>query len=333
MKYRKLGRTDIEVSVIAMGCGQFPLKTQEPDSRPPGESECVNLVHEAMNHGITLFDTAASYGRGESERLLGKALAGRRSQAIIATKAVSGHVKPEQVIDDCHASLRRLGTDYIDLYQIHWPNHETPVDQTLTAANQLLAQGKIRAFGVSNFGPGDLSDLLVHGRCESNQVAYNLLFRSIEFAEQAICVKNNIGILCYSPICQGLLSGKYRSAGDLPPTRTAWRHFSSLRHPGGHGESGCESQTFETIDRLRDICRRIDQPMSQVALAWCIHQPGVAAAITGARRPDQIALSASAADLALSDQILAELNDATNALKQRLGHNSDPGKPAGQRIR
>jgi len=320
MQYRKLGTTDIEVSTVAMGCwaivGDGTWGEQD-------RSDSLATIEAALDAGINFFDTAEGYGAGESEAMLGEVLSNRRDQVVIATKVSRSHLAAEDLQEACEASLKRLRTDYIDLYQIHWPSREVPIAETMQALERLKSQGKIRAIGVSNFGPQDLADLLAVGRCETNQLAYNLLFRAIEFEIQPKCVENDIGILCYSPIAQGLLTGKFSSADEVPEGRARTRHFSKNRPQTRHGEDGCEAETFEAIRKIRRISQQIGEPMGRVALAWLLHQPAVVSVLAGARRPEQVRENARAAQLKLSPDVLRQLSEATEPVKAKLGPNPD----------
>jgi len=255
--------------------------------------------------------------------VLGKALAGHRHEAVIATKVSPGHLAPDELRSACERSLQRLDTDYIDLYQIHWPNWDVPIADTVGVMEELKAEGKIRAFGVSNFGTRDLSDLLAVGRCESNQLPYSLLFRAIEYGIQRKCLENDIGIICYSPLAQGLLTGKFVTADDVPDGRARTRHFSKDRPLARHREDGCEEETFAAIERIRELCAAAGLSMAQVALAWTLQQPGVTAVLAGARNPDQIGENAKAADLVLSPDVLGELTAVTEKVKTLLGPDPD----------
>ena len=321
MKYRKLGRTEIRVSVIAMGCwalaGDWVWGEQD-------EQDSIATVHTALDLGINFFDTAEGYGDGKSEVVVGKALTGRRHEAVVATKISPSHlVNKEEVQKACERSLQRLNTDYIDLYQIHWPNWDIPIAETMEALERLREQGKVRAIGVSNFGMVDLSDLLSVGRCETNQLPYSLLGRAIEYEIRQECIDNKIGILCYSPLAQGLLADKFASVDDVPEERARTRHFSRNRPLTRHDEEGCEEETFTAIERTRQICAEIDAPMAEVALAWLSYQPGVTSVLAGARRPDQIEQNVKAAALELPPEIVDGLSIATDKVKQKLGPNPD----------
>jgi aryl-alcohol dehydrogenase-like predicted oxidoreductase len=320
MKYRKLGQTDITVSTIAMGCWAIGGGTTWG---PQDEAESIATIHAALDAGVNFFDTAEAYGDGDSELVLGRALAGHRSQAVIATKVSPSHLSADAVQQACKRSLRRLQADTIDLYQIHWPRRTIPLDETMEALEKLREQGKIRAVGVSNFGVRDLSDFLAIGRCETDQVPYNLLWRAIEYQIRQKCINEGVGILCYSPLAQGLLTGKFSSPEEVPDGRAYTRHFPKDRPRARHSEDGCETEVFAAIEQIRRISDRTGAPMTQVAVSWLLHQPGVTSVITGARSPDQIMQNAQAVDLELAPEIIEKLGEATNTVKRTLGPNPD----------
>lgn len=322
MKYRTLGQTEISVSTIAMGCMSLCANATYDDIPV---AQAIATVHAAIDAGINFFDNAPMYGQGEAERRLGLALKGRRRDSVvIADKISSPTLSAAEVLSECEQSLRLLQTDYIDLYQIHWPRRVVPLDETLSAMEKLVAEGKVRAIGVCNFGPIDLAAATEKHRIQTNQICYNLLYRAAEFELREQCVRCGVGILCYSPIAQGLLTGRFESADQVPDLRARSRHFSSKRPQARHSEPGCEAETFAAIERIRQICRRIELPMADVAMAWLLHQPGVLAVLAGASRPEQVRRNVAAADLTLSAQILNELDQATRELKHRLGPNLDP---------
>ena len=189
--------------------------------------------------------------------------------------------------------------------------------------DDLRRQGKIRVIGVSNFGPDFLTDALAAGAVASNQLPYSLLWRAIEFAIQPMCAKNNVGILCYSPLCQGLLTGKFASADAVPETRARTRLFSSKRPHSRHGEGGCETETFEALAEIGRICKAIHLPMGRVALAWLLAQEAVVSVVAGARTAAQAFDNANAADLKLPPDVLAKLSAATDKVKRAMGSNAD----------
>lgn len=320
MRYRELGSTGVRVSVLSMGCwalgGDATWGPQDvPDS--------IATVHAALELGVNTFDTAEGYADGESEVMLGRALLGRRSEAVIASKASRGNLSAESVRQACEESLQRLQTDYIDLYQIHWPSRSVPLDETLEGLDRLKAEGKIRAVGACNFGVADLSDLLARRRVASNQLPYSLLWRAIEFEILPRCVDEGVGVLCYSPLSQGLLTGKFAVPGAVPEGRARTRLFASSRPQARHGDPGAEEEVFGALEEIGEICAEIRQPMATVALSWLLQQPGVISAIAGARRPAQIQQTAQAVDLALSPETVARLSAATEKVKRLIGRNAD----------
>lgn len=320
MQYRTLGNTDIQVSVIAMGCWAFAGGELwgEQDDR-----DSLEAVSAALDAGINFFDTAEGYGKGYSEEILGKALKGIRDKAVIATKVSPSNLTKEGIIEACERSLLRLQTDYIDLYQIHWPNRNIPISESMEALLKLQQDGKIRAIGVSNFGPQDLAEALSVGPIASNQLSYNLLWRAVEFEVQPQCVDHQVGILCYSPLMQGLLSGKYSTIDKVPPQRMRTKHFSKERPAARHREPGFEQETFQAIREIEQIAEEINEPMSKVALAWLIQRQGVASVIAGIRNEEHAKMNAEASELQLSDEIMQKLDQATSELKHKLGPDLD----------
>lgn len=319
MKYRPLGNTGLEVSAVAMGCwaisGDATWGPQPQDMIGP-------TVDAAIDAGINFFDTARAYG--SSEKLLGQALGSRRKDVIVASKIGSSMMEADQVIACCEASLTDLGCDSIDLMQVHWPSDTVPYAETFGALDRLREQGKIRFIGVSNFGPRNMAQAKTCCAFESNQLAYNLLFRAVEFAIAPACQRDNIGILAYSPLQQGLLTGKFASADQVPDGRARSRHFdSNVRPEARHGEAGHEAQLFRAIDKVRAISDQLGHSMADVALAWLLHQPAMTSVLAGARRPQQIHDNVRAADLQLDDATLTALSAATDPLKQAMGDNAD----------
>ena len=322
MQYRKLGRTDLEVSVICQGCWSIVTRDMTWGGNPLDES--IATLRASVDAGVNFFDTAEMYGGGESEEIIAKALEGMRQDVILASKVSPGHLRPADLKASCERSLGHLKTDYIDLYQIHWPNGEVPVAETLGAMNELKQEGKIRHIGVSNFGVSFLNELLRVGRVESNQFCYSMLWRPVEHEVRQLCVDNDIGILCYSPLCQGLLAGRFHSADEVPEGRARTRLFSRDRPLTRHDDNGCEAEAFRAVAEIRRIALSCSQPMGRMALAWLLTRPGVTSVIAGARNPDQAVDNAGAADVDLSDDVLESLTAATDEVKGIIGTNCDP---------
>lgn len=323
MTHKKLGQTDITVSPVALGCMSLAPSLNAPDDIP--ESQAVATVHAALDAGINFFDNAPMYANGLAESRLGKALKGRRDKAVVATKILTDALTPADVDAHFHASLKRLDTDYIDLYQIHWAKHVTPIADTLRAMEKLVIAGKLHALGVCNFGPLDFADALATGiPLATNQLSYSLLFRAPEFSIRDLCLQHHVGILCYSPLAAGLLTGRYPTADSVPPGRARSRHFAPTRPQVRHGQPGCEPETFAALAQLQSIATRLSISLPDLSLAWLLHQPVVTSVLAGASRPDQIHRNAHAAAIKLSPETLHELDAATASLKQSLGPNLDP---------
>lgn len=320
MQYRKLGGTDMEVSVICQGCwsivGGFTWGEQD-------RADSIAALRAAVDAGINFFDTAEGYGDGESEQLIAEALGDARGDVFLASKVSRGNLHPDELRRCCEQSLKRLRTDVIDLYQLHWPNPDIPLAETLGAMQRLRDEGKIRAIGVSNFGAAYLRDATELARVQSNQVAYNLLWRAMEHEIQPLCADKGISILCYSPICQGLLTGKFRSADEVPEDRARTRLFSKDRPHSRHNEPGCEAETFEAIGRIGEIARSLGEPMGNVSLAWLLTRPAVASVIAGGRNAEQVRQNARAGDLKLSEPTVADLTEATETVREKIGANAD----------
>lgn len=320
MALRQLGNSSLMVSPIGVG---FWGIVGGDYWGPQDESDTINSVHAALDMGINFFDSAEGYGNGYSEQMLGRALKGRRSEAVIATKVGQKNLAPDDIRAACERSLQRLDTDYIDLYQIHWPNRNVPFEDSMATLLDLQGAGKIRVIGVSNFGELDMRDMLQFGRYEANQLPYSLLWRAIEFDIQPKCDERNIGILPYSPLNQALLTGRYRNADEMPYQRTRTRHFRGDRRDSRHGTPGFEAETFAAVDAIREICADINLQMAHVALAWLLHKPAVTSVLAGARNPQQIESNLMAGNLSLSEETMRRLDAATDALKRGLGPDPD----------
>ena len=320
MKYRTLGQTNIRVSTLCMGCWGL---ANDFHWGPQDDADSIATVHAALDAGVTFFDTAESYGDGHADEVLGRALQGIRHEVIIASKVSGGNLAPDDLIRSCETSLHRLNTDYLDLFQIHWPSRAIPLTESWAAMERLQREGKVRALGVSNFGVIDLPELLKVGFPLSNQLPYNLLFRAVEFGVQQLCVANDISILAYSPLMHGLLTGKFASMDAMPVTRARTRHFSPRWPHIRHHEPGCEAETSAALQAIRQISEETGHAMTHLALAWLLRQPGVTSVITGMRRPDQARDSALAADIDLSPDLLHRLDLATRPVKEALGPNLD----------
>lgn len=323
MKRYTLHPSGIQLPILGLGCWSFG--GQEGDYwGPHDDREAAEIVARALDSGVNYFDTAEGYNEGRSEEALGRALRGRRSEAIIGTKISPQNTAPQTLRQHCEASLRRLGTDVIDIYMVHWPITDHSVADAFATLADLRRTGKIRAIGLSNFGPTQLQEALATGApLEINQLGYNLLHRAIEFEILPACIQHGIAVSAYMPLMQGLLTGRWRSADEIPQARRRTRHFSSARPGVRHGEPGAEAETFAAVAAIAELAAAHELPMADLALAWVAAQPGIATVIAGTRTVAQLEESRRGVNRSLTPELLAELDRLTQPLKARLGANAD----------
>jgi aryl-alcohol dehydrogenase-like predicted oxidoreductase len=320
VQHVNLGRTGLVVSPICLGTMTFGLQSDEPTSRA--------ILDTAAEAGVTFLDTADVYPLGgdlqtvgRTEEILGRWLAGRRHEFIVATKCVGRMGRPrweqgmsrKHVLDAIDASLRRLGTDYVDLYQLHSYDPTTPLDEALEALDLVVRAGKARYVGVSNWPAYKIARALgrseVKGlvRIDSAQPRYNLLFRQIERELLPLCEEEGIGVIPYNPLAGGLLTGKHdRTAGPPEGSR-----FTLGRAGAMYQERYWHADEFDTVEHIRDLAKSAGLPLTTVAVSWVLAHPAVTAPIIGASRPEQLADSIAAADTPLDADLKAALDDAT----------------------
>ena len=300
MEKRPLGISDIQITPILMGTWQAGKKMWVGVE----DSETTKAIRAAFEAGITTIDTAEVYGDGHSEQIVSQALSDVREQVVYATKVFANHLKHDQVIEACDRSLKNLKTDYIDLYQIHWPsgsfkNEIVPIDETMSALNELKQQGKIRAIGVSNFSKAQLEEAAQYGRIDSAQPPYSLFWRQVESDVMPYCIENNISIIAYSSLAQGLLTGRFEPGHKFDP------EDNRAKNKLFQGENYERAQ--QALDKLRPIAERHHTSLGNLAIAWLIAQPQ-ANAIVGARHPDQVVENAKATDIQFSNDELKEID-------------------------
>jgi len=313
MEKRQLGTSQIQITPIIMGTWQAGKRMWVGIE----DAETVKAMRAAFEAGITTFDTAEGYGEGHSEQIIGQALSDVRSQVVYASKVAPNHLKPHLVIEACDRSLKNLNTDYIDLYQIHWPagswNSElVPIADTMDALNKLKEQGKIRAIGVSNFSRAQIEEAAQYGRIDSLQPPYSLFWRWVEKDAMSYCADNHISIIAYSSLAQGILTGKF-----------------GPEHKFEEGDHRAKNKLFikENYDRvqtalnqLRPIADRHQTSLGNLALAWLISQPQTNA-IVGARDGEQAAQNAKAAEVKLSEEELKEIDAIGRTVTDHLDDN------------
>jgi aryl-alcohol dehydrogenase-like predicted oxidoreductase len=281
------------------------------------DDETTKAIRAAFDAGITTFDTATVYGNGHSEQIVGRALREVRDRVVIATKVFAHSLAHEKVINACHKSLKDLGTDYIDLYQIHWPagsfgSKKVPIGETMEALNKLKEQAKIRAIGVSNFSREQIEEASRYGQIDSHQPPYSLLWRHEEKDAIPCCVRNKISILAYSPMAQGILTGKF--GPDHTFEDGDHRAKNRLFHPEHY------PRVQEALAKLRPIAERNGITMAQLALAWVISNPETCA-IAGARNTAQSVQNAQAGAIILSKEDLAEMDIISRSVTDHLDDN------------
>ena len=327
MEYRTLGKSDIKVSELAFGAWAIGgWLWGGADSK-----DAVKAIETAVDHGMTTIDTAAVYGFGLSEELVGKAIKGKRDKVQILTKFgltwsekkgefffssqdnsgkdvnIYKYSSKDKVISDCDQSLKRLGTDYIDLYQIHWPDMTTPVSETMEAIEHLVKKGKIRAGAVCNYSMELMAEAGKTYPIASNQVPYSMVNRLIENDIVPYCIEKNIGILAYSPLQRGLLTGKIRpghvfNEGDTRPGTIYYKEPNF-------------SRIMKMISDLSEIAAELNVTLSQLVLNWTLRQTGITCALAGARNDIQVLDNVKAADFKLNNEDIARINKHLSDLK------------------
>ena len=313
MELRSLGTSDVKITPVIMGTWQAGKSMWAGID----DAETTKAIRTAFQAGITTFDTAEEYGKGHSERILGKALADVRTQVIYATKVSPHHLTYDQIINAFHYSLKNLKTDYIDLYQIHWPSGSwggkyVPIEDTMRAMNDLKEKGKIRAIGVSNFSRSQLEEATTYGRIDSIQPPYSLFWRHVEKDTMPYCVNNNITILAYSPMAQGILTGKF--GPDHTFSKGDHRSQNRLLMPEN------SRRVHQALAKLRPIAQRNGVSLGQLALAWVIAQPNTCA-IAGARNSEQVLQNAQGAEFHLSAADLSMMDTIGHSVTDHLDDN------------
>jgi aryl-alcohol dehydrogenase-like predicted oxidoreductase len=320
MEYRHLGRSGLKVSEIAYGNWITHGSQVE-------EQAAADCVHAALDEGITTFDTADAYAGGRAEEVLGRALAGMRRESVeIFTKVYwptgdrpnNRGLSRKHVTESLHASLRRLGTDYVDLYQAHRFDHETPIEETMRAFDDLVRAGKVLYVGVSEWRAEQIAaalraaDELGLDRIVSNQPQYNMLWRVIEAEVVPLCEKEGIGQIVWSPIAQGVLTGKY-APGDTPPEGSRATDPSGSRFM----TDLLTDEVLGAAQRLRLVAADAGLSMAQLAVAWTLQNPNVSAAIVGATRPEQVRDNAVAAGVRLDADIMRRIDEVLGGVVER----------------
>ena len=327
MEYRQLGESDLKVSAVTMGTwaiGGWMWGGTD-------EAAAIAAIQKAIDRGMTSIDTAPIYGMGLSEEIVGKAIAGRRDEVQVRTKygmrwdlaegkrwfgtqtpagkdvTVYLCANADSIVEECERSLQRLGVDVIDLYQCHWRDVTTPVEETMAAVDKLLTAGKIRAAGVSNFTAEEITAAKAVIPLASNQPPYSMLKRDIEAEIVPCCIENNVGLVVYSTLQLGLLTGK------VTPDREFADGDQRRNDPMFSPENHRRVSAF--LEAIRPVADGHNATLAQLAINWTIHRPGITVALVGARSPAQAAENAAAADFTLTDEEAATINAELDKLE------------------
>jgi aryl-alcohol dehydrogenase-like predicted oxidoreductase len=318
MEYRQLGASGLRVSALSLGTMTFGGRDKFANVGTTDLEQATRQVDMCLDAGVNVIDTADVYSGGVSEEIVGAALKGRRDRIVLATKARmpmgdgpnDAGLSRLHLISACEASLRRLGTDHIDLYQVHEWDGVTPLEETLAALDQLVQSGKVRYVGCSNYAGWQMSKALgisARERLErfvSNQVFYSLQARDAEYEIIPAAIDQGVGLLVWSPLAGGLMSGKYRRGVEGP---AGSRHLTDWNEPPVRDED----KLYDTVDVLVEIAEARGVSAAQVALAWLLGRPGVSSIVVGARTDEQLADNLAAASLELGDDERARLDDVS----------------------
>jgi aryl-alcohol dehydrogenase-like predicted oxidoreductase len=326
MQYRQLGTSDLNLPVVTFGAwaiGGWMWGGTD-------DAKAVDAIRAAIDSGITAIDTAAIYGFGHSEKVVGEAIKGRRDDVLVLTKcglrwdleegefyfdsqtndgkpvSVYRNLKAHSIKTEVDNSLQRLGVDVIDLYQCHWPDSTTPLAETMEALEDIKKAGKIRWYGVSNFTPGMLDECLKHGSIVSDQPPYNPLRRDIESDVLPFCRDHTLGVLAYSPLAQGLMTGKVTMDREFPE--------GDVRRGAPWFKPENRKRVLDMLEKLTPMAEAHDCTLAQLTIAWVNAQPGMTAALVGARDPKQASENAKAGDIVLTEDEERRFRDAVEAL-------------------
>jgi aryl-alcohol dehydrogenase-like predicted oxidoreductase len=310
MQKRKLGQSSIEVSIVGLGCNNFGGRT--------GFEGTQAVVHRALDLGITLFDTADVYGNnGKSEEFLGELLGARRKHIVLATKFGLGMSEPRSggasrryIMQAVEASLKRLRTDWIDLYQVHYPDSKTPIEETMRALDDLVRQGKVRAIGCSNFAARqvaaaqDVAARLELAAFVTCQDKYSLLERDIETSLVPLMHQRGMSLLPYAPLASGFLTGKYSRNAPLPAG-------ARLAYSSHHASDVLSERNWAMVERLEAVAKRAGCSMLELAFGWLLAKLFVASVIAGATRPEQVEQNVATVARMPSAAVIAEIDAMT----------------------
>ena len=337
MQKRNCKIANLELSVLGAGCWAFGGGDYWGDQK---QKDVEKVVHASVDFGINYFDTAEAYNEGRSESTLGEAIKGiPREKLVIGTKVSTSNCYKDSLIRHCEASLKRLQTDYVDVYMIHWPIHpysikhfsndpkvvDSPptIDEAIEALRILKQQGKIRQFGVSNFSRNRMDDLPLN-EIAVNELPYNLLCRGIEYDTLPYCAEKGIGVIGYMALLQGILADIFKTLDEVPVWQRRTRHFNfSSAKECRHGEEGVEEETNKAIQGIRILCNETGLSMPELAVKWILANPALTCTLVGSRNIQELESNVKAIQEPLHKDIKSELDRITFSVMDKLGNHFD----------
>lgn len=339
MEYRKIGDSELRLSLFGLGCWAFGGGDYWGSDHD--QSAVNDVVHHAVDLGVNYFDSAEVYNEGRSESSLGMAIKGiTRDKLIIGTKISPSNCFPGKVSEYCEESLKRLDTDYVDIYMIHWPIHphsirhftqdqdiinkQPALSDTLDELLKLKQEGKIRNIGVSNHNAKRLDSFPSNVGIAVNELPYNLLCRAPEYEILPYCKRKGIGVIGYMSLLQGILAGIYPDIDSIPPMMRRTRHFDSRKNElSRHGEHGAEIETNMALEGIREIAAESGISMPDLAIKWAVANSAISSSLVGVRAVTRLEANIKAINEPLDDQIISKLNKVTEGLKKKLGNLHD----------
>lgn len=339
MEYRKLSHTDIPLSVLGIGCWAYGGGYYWGEQ---SQKDVEAVVHSAIEQGANFFDTARMYNDGKSEESLGMALKGIRNQAVICSKVSPANAYYDTLRSECERSLKSLQTDYLDIYMLHWPinpygvrhftsderilNNPPTIEVALSALSDLKKEGKIRAIGISNFGPTQMAEALnICSDISLNEMPYNIYSRAIEAEIIPYCEQHDISIITSMSLQQGLLTGLFTDPSQISSHQAHSRHYSQ-EHGGDaarHGEPGAEKEIFDALPKLMALAKECGCSLAQLSIAWILSRKQIASALVGCRNLTELCANLTGAALKLPADVIAEIDRISQPVLDKLGNNPD----------
>jgi len=307
MQYRDFGTTGVQVSEIILGAWQFGVANWTDVE----DDMSIKTIHAALDAGINAIDTAVGYGSGHSEEIVGKAVATRRDEVFLASKTGASPDGIRKGIDEC---LQRMGIDCIDLYQVHYPSPSIPIEDTIGAMAEIRDAGKTKFVGVSNFSLEQMQQAVATTKLDACQPPFNVFWRQIDEDVLPFCIENDIAVIPYSPLAQGLLTGKFRSRADIP---------DDIRAANKLYAEGIFEQCLDVVEMMETIAEGHGKSLIETAIAWTRQTPGITCPICGARNPGQVEGMLGGVGWKLSDEEYAAISDAGLKISAQLDFSSN----------